>query len=81
MNCGWVTICFMSLSAYLPILKKYASSTAGFTSLPQSGHLPSLSWLSVQKLSHGVQYIPLYEPLYISPCAYSFLKIFCTAET
>ena len=31
------------LSAYLLILKKYASSFAGFTSRPQSGHFPSAS--------------------------------------
>ena len=37
------------------ILKKYASSLAGFTSRPQSGHLPSTSWDSVQKDSQGVQ--------------------------
>jgi g-D-glutamyl-meso-diaminopimelate peptidase len=36
----------------------YASSFAGFTSLPQSGHFPSTSWLSVQNDSQGVQYIP-----------------------
>ena len=58
MNSGWVLICSMSLSAYLPILKKYASSFAGLTSLPQSGHFPSTSWLSVQNDSQGVQYIP-----------------------
>ena len=51
-------MCSISRSAYFPILKKYASSLAGLTSLPQSGHLPSVSWLSVQKDSHGVQYIP-----------------------
>ena len=30
---------------------------------PQSGHLPSLSCVSVQKDSHGVQYQPSYLPL------------------
>ncbi len=54
-NEGCSIMCLMRLFAYLPILKKYASSSAGFTSLPQSGHLPSTSWASVQKLSHGVQ--------------------------
>ena len=49
--------------AYLERRKKYASSSASITSRPQSGHLPSTSWLSVQKLSQGVQYIPLYAPL------------------
>ena len=49
--------------AYLERRKKYASSSASCTSQPQSGHLPSTSWLSVQKLSHGVQYLPLYAPL------------------
>ena len=53
-----VLICAISLSAYLLILKKYASSFAGFTSLPQSGHLPSTNWDSVQKDSQGVQYMP-----------------------
>ena len=38
--------------------KKYASSLAGFTSLPQSGHLPSFSCEGVQNASQGVQYIP-----------------------
>ena len=32
-------------------------------SRPQSGHLPSTSWLSVQKDSQGVQYLPTYLPL------------------
>ena len=63
MKSGWLSICAMRRSAYLPILKKYASSFARFTSLPQSGHLPSTSWLCVQKLSHGVQYQPSYSPL------------------
>ena len=38
--------------------KKYASSFAGTHGRPQSGHLPSTSWDSVKKDSHGVQYIP-----------------------
>ena len=42
-------------SAYFERRKKYASSSAGCTSRPQSGHFPSTSWLSVQKDSHGVQ--------------------------
>ena len=33
-------------------------SFAFSTGLPQSGHLPSTSWDSVKKDSHGVQYIP-----------------------
>ena len=37
---------------------RLAGSFAGLQSLPQSGHLPSTSWLSVQKDSQGVQYIP-----------------------
>ena len=37
------------------IFKKYASSLAGFTSRPQSGHLPSTSCDSVQQDSQGVQ--------------------------
>ena len=52
-----------TLSAYLERRKKYASSSAYLTSRPQSGHLPSTSWLSVQKLSQGVQYMPEYLPL------------------
>ena len=68
----------INLSAYFFILKKYVSSFCFFTSLPQSGHLPSFSCLSVQKDSHGVQYQSVYDPLYISPCSYSFVKIFCT---
>lgn len=57
-NSGCLLIWSISLSAYLLILKKYASSFAGFTSRPQSGHLPSFSCDSVQKDSQGVQYIP-----------------------
>ena len=45
------------------ILKKYASSLAGFTSRPQSGHFPSTSCEGVQNDSQGVQYMPSYEPL------------------
>ena len=67
--------------AYLERRKKYASSSASCTSRPQSGHLPSISWLSVQKLSQGVQYLPLYAPLYMSPLSYIFLKMRCTAST
>ena len=39
------------------------SSFASMTSRPQSGHLPSTSCDSVQKLSQGVQYLPAYSPL------------------
>ena len=63
MNSGWSSMCFIRRSAYLLILKKYASSLAGCTSRPQSGHLPSTSWDWVQKLSQGVQYRPSYSPL------------------
>ena len=48
----------MSRGAYLLILKKYASSLAGFTSPPQSGQRPSFSWEGVKKDSQGVQYMP-----------------------
>ena len=58
MNSGWVLMCSISRSAYLLILKKYASSFAGCTSRPQSGHFPSTSWDSVKKDSQGVQYMP-----------------------
>ena len=38
---GFSSMCFISLSAYLLILKKYASSLPFCTGFPQSGHLPS----------------------------------------
>ena len=38
--------------------KKYASSLARWTGLPQSGHLPSAACVSVKKDSHGSQYQP-----------------------
>ncbi len=38
---GWVLIYSIRLGAYLLILKKYASSFAGVTGRPQSGHFPS----------------------------------------
>ena len=53
MNSGCSLICSISLGAYLLMRKKYASSLAGFTSRPQSGHLPSTSWDSVKKDSQG----------------------------
>ena len=39
------------------------SSLAFLTSLPQSGHLPSTSCVSVQNDSQGVQYQPSYSLL------------------
>ena len=36
---------------------------ASTTGRPQSGQQPLTSWLSVQKLSQGVQYLPTYLPL------------------
>ena len=47
MNSGCVSMCSISRSAYLLILKKYASSLAGCTSMPQSGHFPSTIWEGV----------------------------------
>ena len=55
MNSGCSLMYAIRRSAYLLILKKYASSFAGCTSRPQSGHLPSTNWDSVKKDSHGVQ--------------------------
>ena len=63
MKSGWLSIYSMSLGAYLLILKKYASSLAGLTSRPQSGHLPSTSCEGVQNDSQGVQYSPSYSLL------------------
>ena len=45
----------MSLCAYLLIRKKYASSFAGCTGRPQSGHLPSTTWDWVQKMDRTCQ--------------------------
>jgi len=63
MKSGWLSIYSMSRGAYLLILKKYASSFAGLTSRPQSGHLPSINCEAVQNDSQGVQYIPAYSLL------------------
>ena len=56
---GFSSYSLMMRSAYLLRRKKYASSSASTTGRPQSGHLPSTSWVSVQNDSHGLQYLPL----------------------
>ena len=51
-------LCSLQSQSRFSKRKKYASSSASWTSRPQSGHLPSTSCVSVQKLSQGVQYLP-----------------------
>ena len=60
---GWLSMYSTSLSWYFESRRKYACSLVLCTSLPQSGHLPSTSCVSVQKDSQGVQYQPSYSDL------------------
>ena len=57
-NSGFLSYNSTNLSWYLDNLKKYASSVTFLTSRPQSGHLPSTSWVAVQNDSQGTQYSP-----------------------
>ena len=81
-NLGFSSKNFINLSTYLPVLKKYASSSAVCTGLPQSGQMWSgPACVSVQNASHSLQYQPLYLPKQISSLASILEKMSCTTLT
>src|ERR1035437_7443263 len=61
MNSGLASMWARSLSWYLLMRKKNDSSFSFSVGRLQSGHFPSISWVSVQKVSQGVQYQSSYS--------------------